>query len=82
MAEERRMSFVDDENRDTMEKALQMVDRNVYIANIDYARGVVVLGYRYDNYPEENWLEVNVACDSVPAILHDVFNKAYDKLMY
>ena len=82
MATERKMAFVNDEDRTTMEKALQMVDKRVYIEDINYERGVVVVGYRYENYTERNWLEVNVAGDSVPTIFHDVYPRVYDKIMY
>ena len=80
MATARRMAFVSDEDRTTMEKALQMVNKSVFIEDINYERGVVVVGYRLGNYTERNWLEVNVACDSVPTIFHDVYRKVYDKI--
>ena len=82
MAKDRQMAELSQKQKETLEDLLLVIDSRLYLVDVDYARGIVVVGYHYENYDEDKWLEVNVGSDSVPAIFHDVFNKVYDKIMY
>jgi len=82
--EKRAMTIFTDDQLQTLEKAIQTVDRNVYISKIDYDKGLVYIGMNYNEgtpnaFQEEDFMTINVASDSVPAAFKDVFNRVYDR---
>ena len=79
-----RMANPTEAQLDTLEKAVQTVDRNLFISEVDFEKGTVSLGMVYNpgepsQWKQEDFLVVNVACDSVAALFHDVYSKAYDR---
>lgn len=82
--EKKAMTIFTDDQLQTLEKAIQTVDRHVYISKIDYVKGLVYIGMNYNEgtpnaFREEDFMAVNVASDSVPAAFKDVFNRVYDR---
>lgn len=82
--EKRAMTIFTDDQLQTLEKAIQTVDRNVYISKIDYDKGLVFIGMNYNEgtpnaFQEDDFMTINVASDSVPAAFKDVFNRVYDR---
>ena len=82
--EKRSMDIFTDDQIQTLEKAIQTVDRHVYISKIDYDKGLVYIGMNYNEgtpnfFQEEDFMTINVACDSVPSAFKDVFNRVYDR---
>ena len=80
------MDIFSDDQIQTLEKAIQLTDRHVYISKIDYDKGLVYIGMNYNEgtpnaFQEEDFMTINVACDSVPAAFKDVFNRVYDRCM-
>lgn len=84
--EKKQMDIFTDDQIQTLEKAIQLTDRHVYISKIDYDKGLVYIGMNYNEgtpnaFQEEDFMKINVACDSVPAAFKDVFNRVYDRCM-
>ncbi len=84
--EKKQMDIFTDDQIQTLEKAIQLTDRHVYISKIDYDKGLVYIGMNYNEgtpnyFQEEDFMTINVACDSVPAAFKDVFNRVYDRCM-
>lgn len=84
--EKKAMTIFTDDQLQTLEKAIQTVDRHVYISKIDYDKGLVYIGMNYNEgtpnaFQEEDFMTINVACDSVPAAFKDVFNSVYNRCM-
>lgn len=82
--QKRAMTIFTDDQLQTLEKAIQTVDRHVYISQIDYDKGLVYIGMNYNEgtpnaFQEEDFMTINVASDSVPAAFKDVFNQVYDR---
>lgn len=80
------MDIFSDDQIQTLEKAIQLTDRHVYISKIDYDKGLVYIGMHYNEgtpnaFDEEDFMTINVSCDSVPAAFKDVFNRVYDRCM-
>lgn len=80
------MDIFSDDQIQTLEKAIQLTDRHVFISKIDYDKGLVYIGMHYNEgtpnaFDEEDFMTINVACDSVPAAFKDVFNQVYTRCM-
>lgn len=80
------MDIFSDDQIQTLEKAIQLTDRHVFISKIDYDKGLVYIGMHYNEgtpnaFDEEDFMTINVACDSVPAAFKDVFNQVYNRCM-
>lgn len=79
-----RMSNPTEAQLDTLEKAVQTVDRNLFVSEVNFEKGTVSLGMVYNpgepsQWSQEDFLVVNVACDSVATLFHDVYSAAYDR---
>ena len=71
----------------TLETTLKTIDRDLALDTIDYDRGIVQVSLTYNRGKDTEWvkrdfIQVNVNCDSVPAIFRDVFNRVYDRCMH
>ena len=78
------MSVFTNDQIDTLEKAIQTVDRHLSISKVDYDSGTISVGMTYnegtDNqFTEDDFLVVNVASDSVAAAFYDVYTQAYPR---
>jgi hypothetical protein len=78
------MDVMDDETVGLLEKFIKRMDRRLYIHKIDYQLGVIVLGYIYnigtdDEWKQDEFMEVNVAAESVPCLMWEVVNKVFHK---
>lgn len=84
--EKKAMDIFSDDQIQTLEKAIQLTDRHVFISKIDYDKGLVYIGMHYNEgtpnaFDEEDFMTINVGCDSVPAAFKDVFNQVYNRCM-
>lgn len=82
--EHRAMDLIDDKTVKLLEAFIKRMDRRLYIHKIDYQVGVIVLGYVYNIDTEDEWnqdefMEVNVSCESVPCLMWEVVNKVFHK---
>ena len=82
--EKRAMTIFTDDQIQTLEKAIQLTDRHVFISKIDYDKGLVYIGMHYNEgtpnaFDEDDFMTINVASDSVPAAFKDVLNQVYDR---
>ena len=78
------MDVMDDKTVDLLEKFIKRMDRRLYIHKIDYQVGVIGLGYTYnlgtkDEWTQDDFMEVNVSCESVPCLMWEVVNKVFHK---
>lgn len=78
------MDVMDDKTVGLLEDFIKRMDRRLYIHKIDYQVGVIVLGYTYnigtkDEWKQDDFMEVNVAAESVPCLLWEVVNKVFNK---
>lgn len=78
------MDVMDDETVGLLEKFIKRMDRRLYIHKIDYQVGVIGLGYTYnigtkDEWNQDDFMEVNVSCESVPCLMWEVVNKVFHK---
>lgn len=67
-----------------LDTLLKKMDRNVSIGKIDYERESVHLNYLRnrgtpDEFVDEDFCEVNVAMNSIPATIYDVVNTVFKK---
>ena len=84
--EKKAMDIFKDDQLQTLEKAIQTIDRHVYISKVDYDKGLVYIGMNYNEgtpnfFQEEDFMTINVGSDSIPAAFKDVFNRVYDRCM-
>lgn len=82
--EHRAMDLIDDKTVELLEAFIKCMDRRLYIHKIDYQVGVIVLGYVYNIDTEDEWnqddfMEVNVSCESVPCLMWEVVDKVFHK---
>lgn len=78
------MDIIDDETIELLEKFIKRMDRRLYIHKIDYQVGIIGLGYTYnidtkDEWNQDDFMEVNVSCESVPCLMWEVVNKVFHK---
>lgn len=78
------MDIIDDDTIELLEKFIKRMDRRLYIHKIDYQVGVIGLGYIYNIDTEAEWnqddfMEVNVSCESVPCLMWEVVDKVFHK---
>lgn len=78
------MDVMDDETVGLLENFIKRMDRRLYIHKIDYQVGVIVLGYTYnidtkDEWKQDDFMEVNVSCESVPCLMWEVVDKVFHK---
>lgn len=83
-AEHHSMDVMNDETVELLEKFIKRMERRLYIHKIDYQLGVIVLGYIYnigtdDEWKQDEFMEVNVAAESVPCLMWEVVNKVFHK---
>ena len=69
-----------------LEDAVKTADRNYYIAQMDYQKGTISVGLVNNEGTEhefhtDDFIVVNVACDSVAAAFYDVYTRAYKRAM-
>ena len=69
------------EQIEALEKACQIVDFRLYVAELDYAKGTISIGFHHDNFDEDDFMTVNVAGDSVPAAFYAVYTSVYSRCM-
>lgn len=82
--EHRAMDLIDDKTVELLEAFIKRMNRRLYIYKIDYQVGVIVLGYVYNIDTEDEWnqddfMEVNVSCESVPCLMWEVVDKVFHK---
>lgn len=82
--EHRAMDLIDDKTVELLEAFIKCMDRRLYIHKIDYQVGVIVLGYIYNIDTEDEWnqddfMEVNVSCESVPCLMWEIVDKVFHK---
>ncbi len=82
--EHRAMDLIDDKTVELLETFIKRMNRRLYIHKIDYQVGVIVLGYTYNIDTEDEWnqdefMEVNVSCESVPCLMWEVVDKVFHK---
>ena len=70
----------------SLENAIQTADRNYYISQFDYKNGTVSVGIVNNEGTEhefhtDDFIVVNVACDSVASAFYDVYTRAYKRAM-
>lgn len=81
------MAVLSDDQLDTLKKLVKITDANLDLAEVNYDTGTVHVSMTYnkgtpDQFTEQDFIVVNVGCDSVPAIFKDVFTAVYDRVMY
>ncbi len=82
--EHRAMDLIDDKTVELLGAFIKRMDRRLYIHKIDYQVGVIVLGYIYnidtkDEWNQDEFMEVNVSCESVPCLMWEVVDKVFHK---
>jgi hypothetical protein len=80
------MDALDDETINLLDTFIKRMDRRLYIHKIDYQMGVIGLGYTYnigtkDEWNNDDFMEVNVSCESVPCLMWEVVDKVYHKVV-
>lgn len=83
-AGDRKMAFLKLDVLETLQKFIQIVDKNLSIGEIDYEKGVIKVAMNYNRDTPDEWVQsdflvVNVNADSVSAACHDVYTKVYDR---
>lgn len=67
---------------DLLDKAIKTVDPNVAIDTVDYDKGIVQVSITYNmgtpnQWTNPNFMQINVACESVAAAFHEVYEAVY-----
>ena len=78
------MVVLDDETVALLERFIKRMEKRLYIHKIDYQLGVIGLGYTYnigtkDEWNQDDFMEVNVSCESVPCLMWEVVDKVFHK---
>lgn len=79
------MDDMTDEQLVSLENILKEMDRRLAINYIDYKTGLIGLDYTRnigteDEWVDENYLEVNVAAESVPCMIWEVVNMVFNRI--
>ena len=69
---------------DLLDKTIKTVDPSVAIDTVDYDKGIVQVSITYNlNTPNQwtnhNFMQINVACESVAAAFHEVYEHVYQR---
>lgn len=80
------MDALDDETINLLDTFIKRMDRRLYIHKIDYQMGVIGLGYTHnigtkDEWNNDDFMEVNVSCESVPCLMWEVVDKVFHKVV-
>lgn len=75
------MSVMTDEQISIIEKAVQQIERIASISKIDYEKGIVTIALTHNKGTDieftEDWLDVNVSCESVGCMTWEIINKVF-----
>lgn len=80
------MDILNDEQVLIIEKAIQQIEPMSVITKIDYENGFITIGLTYnkgtsDEFTKNEWLVVNVGCESVACMTWEVINKVFKNAM-
>ena len=78
------MAILGNMQLNTLDEAIKTVDPNVAIDTVNYDTGIISISITYNKGTKDQWtnhdfMEINVASDSVPAIFYDVFTRVYKR---
>jgi hypothetical protein len=78
------MGVMSEDHLDLLSRILQTADKGLVLSCVDYDKGLISVGMTYNKGSAEEWVQedflvVNVACDSVAAEIHEVYNAAYSR---
>ena len=81
---DRRMDYIKLDVLETLQKFIQIVDKNLSIGEIDYGKGEIKVAMTYNRGTPDEWVDpdfivVNVNADSVSAACNDVYTKVYER---
>lgn len=78
------MSIFDQDTLDTLDAAIKTVDPSVAIDTVNYDTGIISISITYNKGTKDQWtnhdfMEINVASDSVAAAFYDVYTRVYKR---
>jgi len=78
------MDVLNKEQIKTLEDALHLMCRKLSISEIDYEKGLITLGYLYNEgsknqFVQYDFMKVNVAAESIPCLFWEVTNAVFHK---
>lgn len=78
------MAIFDNMQLNTLDQAIKTVDPNVAIDTVDYDTGIITVSITYNMDTPNQWtnhdfMQINVASDSVAAAFYDVFTRVYKR---
>ncbi len=81
---DRKMAYLKLDVLETLQKFIQIVDKNLSIGEVDYSKGEIKIAMTYNAGSSNEWVKpdfivVNVYSDSVSAACNDVYTKVYDR---
>lgn len=81
------MAVLSEQDIELLDRCIRLIDRNLELDSIDYSAGTVSVAITYNRGTGNEWvkhdfIQVNVACDSIPAIFRDVYGQVYDRCMH
>ncbi len=83
---EKKMEAIPLDEIELIDRAIKVIEPKLMIQEVNYSKGVVKIAFNRNvgtpnEWCEENFLEVNVACDSNAAVLCDVINKVRERCL-
>lgn len=74
-----------EEETEALDRLIKKMNSRVGIDHIDYGKEKIVLSYVYNKgtpneWIENNFLEVNTSCESVPCAIWEVVNATYKRV--
>ncbi len=78
------MSEFDKATLETLDTAIKTVDPSVAIDTVNYDTGIITISITYnkgtkDQWTNHNFMEINVAADSVAAAFFGVYTRVYKR---
>ena len=68
------------EQLELLENVLRVAEPRLYISEVNYDSGVIIVGLNFASWKEDNYVTVNVYSNNVPTSIKEVINKVYPKV--
>lgn len=75
------MDVLSDEQIELLNKSIVLFDRHIYISQINYETGFVIIGIHHEKFDDDNFMQINVSCESVACLFWEVINAVFHRCM-
>lgn len=75
------MDVMTEEEVNILEQSVKLFrDKSLFISEINYKEGKIVIGYIYEDFTDNNILEINVSCESVGCMYYETIKTIFEEI--